>query len=146
MATSLWPGVRTFAENASAPKGRGPEQPFSYPMLKDAARTLASASYQPQPGKLPSSLANLTWDQWEAIRFRDEHALWAGEGLRFQVKFLHLGLEVKTPVRMFTIDAGLAQEITYDPALFDFSKSGVDSGKLPTGLGFAGFRLCFQPD
>jgi periplasmic glucans biosynthesis protein len=146
IATALWPGVRTFAENASAPISRGSGQPFSYPMLKEAARALASASYQPQPEKLPPLLANLTWDQWEAIRFRDEHALWAGEGLRFQAKFFHLGLEVKTPVRLFTVDAGLAQEITYAPALFDFSRSGIDGGKLPTTLGFAGFRLCFYPD
>jgi periplasmic glucans biosynthesis protein len=146
IATALWPGVRTFAENAGAPNSRGSGQPFSYPMLKEAARALASASYQPQPEKLPPSLANLTWDQWEAIRFRDEHALWAGEGLRFQAKFFHLGLEVKTPVRLFTVDAGLAQEITYAPALFDFSRSGIDGGKLPTTLGFAGFRLCFYPD
>jgi periplasmic glucans biosynthesis protein len=146
MAASLWPGVRTFAANASAPNGRGSGQPFSYPMLKDAARTLAAASYQPPAGTVPASLANLTWDQWEAIRFRDEHALWIGEGLRFQVKFFHLGLEVKTPVRIFTIDAGLAQEIIYDPAMFDFSKSGIDSRQLPTVHGFAGFRLCFYPD
>lgn len=146
MATALLPGGRTFAENTSALKPRGPGLPFSYPMLKDTARTLASATYQPQPGKLPPALANLTWDQWQAIRFRDEHALWAGEGLRFQVKFFHLGLEVKTPVRIYTIDAGLAREIIYDPALFDFSRSGIDGGKLPTVLGFAGFRLCFHPD
>ena len=146
MATTLWPGVQTFADNASALKPREPAQPFSYPMLKDAARTLASASYQPQPELLPPALANLTWDQWEAIRFRDENALWAGAGLRFQAKLLHLGLEVKTPVRVFTLDGGLARELIYGPALFDFSRSGIDGGKLPATLGFAGFRLCFYPD
>jgi periplasmic glucans biosynthesis protein len=146
MATTLWPGVQALADNAGALKRREPAQPFSYPMLKDAARTLASASYQPPPEQLPPALANLTWDQWEAIRFRDENALWAGEGLRFQAKFLHLGLEVKTPVRVFTIDAGLARELVYAPALFDFSRSGLDGGKLPAPLGFAGFRLCFHPD
>lgn len=145
-ATALTPGVLAFAENAGALKRRGAAQPFSYPMLKGAARALAFTSYQPPPEKLPPALANLTWDQWEAIRFRDEEALWAGEDLRFQVKFFHLGLEVKSPVRIFAIDAGLAQEIAYDPALFDFSKSGIDGTKLPTTLGFAGFRLCFHSD
>jgi glucans biosynthesis protein len=138
--------VRTFAENASVLKRRGSRQSFSYSVLKAAARTLANAPYQTPPEQLPPALANLTWDRWEAIRFRDEYALWATEGLRFQVKFLHLGLAVKTPVRVFTIEAGLAQEIAYGPALFDFSKSGIDAGKLPATLGFAGFRLCFHPD
>ncbi|MCV4601209.1 glucan biosynthesis protein, partial [Escherichia coli] len=57
-----------------------------------------------------------------------------------------LGLFYKTPVRMFEVAGGQAQELAYDPEMFDHRKSGLDTKALPKDLGFAGFRLNFHTD
>ena len=40
-------------------------------------------------------------------------------------------------------DGGQAQEILYDPAMFDYGNSGLKGSDVPSNLGFAGFRLLF---
>jgi periplasmic glucans biosynthesis protein len=123
-----------------------PRQPFDYAHLKGMARTLAGAPYQAPTVKLPPPIEKLDWDHWQAIRFRDDRSLWAGEGLRFQVRFFHLGFMIRKPVRMFSVDGGFAQEILYDPAMFDYGNSGLHGNEVPSNLGFAGFRLLFHTD
>ena len=134
------------AARAPPLKPLGAPQPFDYARLKGLARSLATAPYKAPNTELPSPIAALNWDLWQSIRFRDEHSLWAGEGLRFQARFLHLGFTIKKPVRMFSVENGLAQELAFDPALFDYSSSGVNARRLPPTLGFAGFKLLFQTD
>ena len=119
---------------------------FDYAALRGAARDLAAAPFQGLPENLPAPLANLSWDKWEAIRFREESSLWRGQGLPFQVRFFHLGLAVKRPVRLFCVDAGAVHEIAFDPGQFDYSQSGLDPASLPRSLGFAGFRVLFHTD
>jgi len=124
----------------------GKPQPFDYAWLKGHARHLASRPYQAPRSTLPKGLDTLTWDQYQSIRFRKERALWRDDQLRFQAQFFHLGLFFKSPVRMFEVVDGQAQEIAYDPALFDHSESGVPAERLPPDLGFAGFRINFHTD
>ena len=107
---------------------------------------MANAPYQTPPAELPPAIAKLSWDQWQSIRFRDDHSLWFGDGLRFRAQLFHLGFTIKKPVKIYTIENGQAQEVSYDPALFDYSRSGVDARKLAPNLGFAGFRLLFHGD
>lgn len=132
--------------HAPALKRLGAPQPFDYARLKGLARSLAAAAYQPPTSELPSAIAKLSWDEWESIRFRDDHSLWAGDGLRFQARFLHLGFTIKKPVRIFSVENGSAQQLAFDPALFDYGSSGVNARRLPATLGFAGFKLLFQTD
>jgi glucans biosynthesis protein len=131
---------------AARPVPTPARQPFDYARLKGMARTLASAPYQAPSEKLPPAVERLDWDHWQAIRFRDERSLWAGEGLRFQVRFFHLGFRIRKPVRMFVVDGGFSQEIIYDPAMFDYSGSGLRGNEIPPNIGFAGFRLLFHTD
>src|SRR3569833_1082345 len=114
-----------------------PREPFDYARLKGEARTLANAPYQPPTLKLPPTVEKLDWDHWQAIRFRDERSLWAGEGLRVQVRFFHLGFSIRKPVRLFSVDGGFAQELLYDPAMFDYGNSGLRGNDVPSNLGFA---------
>jgi periplasmic glucans biosynthesis protein len=135
------------ATSHGAPLKRlGAPQPFDYARLKGLARAMAATAYKAPSSVLPSSIANLTWDQWESITFRTDHSLWADEGLRFQARFLHLGFTVRKPVRMFSVENGVAQQLAFDPALFDYTRSGVNPRRLPPDLGFAGFKLLFQTD
>jgi len=125
----------------------GAPQPFDHAWLKGQARALAAAPYQTPPPSaqaLPASVDGLTWDQYQAIRFKPEHALWGDDKLRFKIELFHLGLFFKRPVRMFEVAKGQAQELAYDPAMFDYGNSGLVGNKLPASLGFAGWRFKFH--
>jgi hypothetical protein len=58
-----------------------PEQPFDFAWLKGQARWLASNAYQAVAGCVPPALAKLGYDQYQSLRFRGDHALWADPGL-----------------------------------------------------------------
>ena len=135
----LWPLAQ-----ATALKPLGKPQPFDLAWLKGQARTLAGRPYQQPTNKLPAAVAALNWDQYQAIRFKPEHALWADENLRFKLELFHLGLFFKRPVQMFEVANGQAQQLAYDPAMFDYGKSGLDGKRQPADLGFAGFRFKFH--
>jgi glucans biosynthesis protein len=131
---------------AAGLKKLGEPQAFDYAWLKGKARELARAAYVAPTTKLPEPIANLNWDQWQSIQFKPEHSLWADDKLRFQARFFHLGFTIKSPVRMYEITDGKAQELAYDGDMFDYGRSGVHRGELPKNLGFAGFRLNFHTD
>jgi len=130
----------------AALKPLGTPQAFDFASLKGQARALAAAPYKTHEGTLPPSVSALDWDQYQSIRYRDDHALWTEPDLRFKAKFFHLGLFFKKPVRMYDLTAGRAQELAYDPEMFDYAKSGLKAKALPANLGFAGFRLNFHTD
>jgi glucans biosynthesis protein len=148
-ATQLPDVQASEARNAARPsalKRLGSAEPFDYARLKGLARALAATPYRGPTTKLPAPIENLSWDQWESIQFREDHSLWANDGLRFQARFFHLGFTVKKPVRLYEVVSGMAQELAFDPALFDYTRSGVNSRRLSPQLGFAGFRLLFHTD
>src|SRR5438093_2461876 len=124
----------------------GQPQAFDYAWLKGQARALANAVYQPPVSNIPEAVQALDWDQYQAIRYRADHALWAQDRRRFQVKFFHLGLYYQSPVRLYEVMDGQAQELAYDPAMFDYGESGLQNALLPKDLGFAGFRVHFHTD
>ncbi|HEY7963021.1 MAG TPA: glucan biosynthesis protein D [Steroidobacteraceae bacterium] len=129
---------------AAAPAAAG--TPFDYARLKGSARALAGQRYAGNAPHLPAPLAALDWDHWEAIAFRDERSLWAGAGLRFQVRFAHLGYTLQKPVTMYEVANGTAREIRFDPGMFDYSHAGIKGTQLPADLGFAGFRIFHHTD
>ncbi|SHH28588.1 glucans biosynthesis protein [Hydrocarboniphaga daqingensis] len=136
----------SLTADAADLKRLGKAETFSYAALKGQARALSQQPYKSHAGELPKEVAALDWDQYQALQFRNDHALWGEEALRFKAKFFHLGLFFKSPVKMYEIENGQATEIAYDPAMFDYGKSGVNGKKLPKDLGFAGFRLNFHTD
>ena len=135
-----------MAANAVGLRRLGEPTPFDFATLKGQARALANAPYQSHRRVLPGPVENLTWDQYQSIGYRQDHALWADQPGRFQAKFFHLGLYFHSPVRMFDVVDGKAQELAYDPAAFDYGKSGLQGKGLPRDLGFAGFRLNTRKD
>lgn len=130
------PGARLLAR----------EEPFSYAALKGRARELATRPHAAATRPLPAAVKAMTWDQYQSIRYLDEHALWADENLHFRARFFHLGIYFHEPVHLHEVRDGLAREIAYDPAAFDLGRSGLQDTALPADLGFAGFRLNFHTD
>jgi periplasmic glucans biosynthesis protein len=124
----------------------GKPQQFNYDWLKNQARRLACRGYEAPNRVLPNILTQLDYDDYQAIRFSADRALWIREGLAFRVEFFHRGPLFKEPVRMHEIVDGQASAILYHPAMFDFHRTRVDAGVLSRDLGFAGFRVHFHPD
>jgi periplasmic glucans biosynthesis protein len=123
-----------------------PAVPFDYARLKGLARTRAAQHYAGPAQHLPPAVAALDWDHWQAIRFRDERSLWAADGLRFQVRFAHLGFRLDKPVRMYEVVNGSAREISFDAGLYDYTHAGLRPADVPAGLGFGGFRIYHHTD
>jgi periplasmic glucans biosynthesis protein len=124
----------------------GKPEPFDYAKLKGTARQLGAAPYKVRPDALPPAIANMDWDHWQSIRFKNEESLWADDHLRFQARFFHLGFTIKKPVRMYVIESGQVQELGFDRNMFDYSHSGLKPDSIPENLGFAGFRVNFHTD
>src|SRR5581483_6963371 len=122
------------------------EEHFDLAWLKGRARFLAQSPYVAPSRQLPDGLAAMTYDQFQAIHDRPERALWADHGLDFQVQFFHPGYTYLEPVRVHEVVDGKARTIAYDPALFDFGKSGINARHLPKDLGFAGVRIRYHAD
>ena len=123
----------------------GEAQPFSYAWLKGHARALAGQSWKSEEGSLPGSLKHLSWDDYQAIRFRPEKALWRNDDNAFQVQLFHLGLYFRTPVRIHEVENGEARELAYNPDYFEY-EGEEPLGTLPEDLGYAGFRVHFHTD
>ena len=123
-----------------------PTQPFDYAWLKGQARKLAGNPYQASQDTLPPAMAKLSYDQFQSLRFRTDHALWGNSGLAFRLQFFHVGRSFTEPVRLYEIVDGQAREIVYDPAMFEFDKAGIDPKLMRDHVGFAGFRVQFVTD
>jgi glucans biosynthesis protein len=114
---------------------------FDFATLKGQARALALQPWKEPAPLAPAPLTALNYDQYQAIRFRHDHGLWATEDRGFRVEFFHMGRGFKEPVRMYEVVQGQAREILYNPEMFNFTNSGVKTGSLRSDLAFAGFRL-----
>jgi glucans biosynthesis protein len=146
-SSAFLPFAPLFAAVENQTKSIGPREAFDYAWLKGLARNLATQDYESPEVTLPKQLQDLTWDDYQSIVFKPDHALWSDmEQSKYRAQLFHLGLYFKKPVQIYEIVNGQAQEIAYDPAMFDYGKSGIDGKALPEDLGFAGFRLHHQND
>ncbi|SHE88717.1 glucans biosynthesis protein [Modicisalibacter ilicicola DSM 19980] len=147
LSSAFLPLSTVFAAIESQTKSIGPEASFDYAWLKGLARHLSQQDAPSADGELPSQLQDMTWDEYQAITFKPDHALWAdNEQSRIRAQLFHLGLYFKKPVHIYEIVDGKAREIAYDPAMFDYGKSGIEGDALPEDLGFAGFRIHHKND
>ncbi len=138
-AFSVAAGTNGVCRRASAQNRDSGAVPFSPEWLRAKARSLSGQPYAPPDEKLPAWVP-VDWDDYQAIRFRPQNALWAGGNVPFQVRFFHLGLYYKRPVRLYEVSAGLARPIRYARGMFRFPP-GLDERRGGEPAGFAGFRV-----
>jgi glucans biosynthesis protein len=134
------------APQSAAATGSGPAKHFDYAWLKGQARFLAGSAYQSSKDMLPASMAALSYDQYQSLRFRSDHALWGDAGLPFRLQFFHVGRGFAQAVHLYEVNDGQAREILYDPSMFEFDKAGIDPAVMRDHAGFAGFRVQFVTD
>ena len=113
--------------------------PFAFEHVVERARRLAERPFEAPQAELPPELANVDYDAFRKIRFRPQRALWRDERM-FEVQFFHRGFLYVQPVRINVVDGGVASEVMFDPAMFDYADTGLER-VVPPLAGFAGFRV-----
>ncbi len=128
--------------SAATPAAEAPpaEQGFGFQEVQQLAQERAAKPYENRSPKLPTAIANLSFDQYQAIHFKHSDALWRNQSL-FEVQFFHRGFNFDRRVNISEVVDGQARPIIYNPNWFDFGRVVRQPGKLPRSLGFAGFRV-----
>lgn len=124
---------------SGAPRAGAPAR-FDRDWLISRARALAAEPFLERSEDLPGGLGELGYDRYHAIRFRPEARIWAGDGLRFTLDLFHRGFIFAQPVRIAIVENGLALEIAFSPADFDYGEA-LDPPAAVADLGFSGFRV-----
>jgi glucans biosynthesis protein len=120
----------------------GAAQPFSYDWLKNHAQSLAAAPYQPPPQPDPSVVANIDYDAYGKLKYKQDFALYGdGQPGVFPITFMFVGHYFPKTVRMFTVEKGAeqAREILYDPSYFDIPADSVAQRLAASPSCIAGF-------
>ncbi|MCT7373689.1 glucan biosynthesis protein [Chelativorans salis] len=124
-----------------APKTRDEAVPFSFDILSEAMEARATEPYEAPSADLPKILADLTYDQHRAIRYRPERALWKGEA-PFGLQAFHLGWLFKEPVNLHVVEGGAARPLVFSGDDFEYRPPlKADRFKGLSMPGVAGFRL-----
>lgn len=113
---------------------------FGRQMVIEMARTLAEAQFQERP-TVPQEWLDLTYDQYRAIRFKLDNALWAGTDVPYVVDFFAPGLYFPRSIRVDTVTGGMAQPVPFVYDDFDHDPALVPPLPISDTLGFSGLRL-----
>lgn len=109
--------------------------------LTARARWLAAAAYEPPPDLQSEALGRLDYDQYRAIRFRPEAAVWHNRA-RFEVQLFHPGFVHRHPVQINLVHDGQIAALPFDHTLFRYDEPAAAFSRVNTaGLGYAGFRI-----
>lgn len=126
----------------SVAEGVSPEpSPFSFETLTEEMRVLAGESYE-EPDRPEGFLGELEYDDYRLIRFNDARARWSETDDPFHLHAFHTGWLFGAPVRLFEVEDGMAREMTFSTADFEYLNELADRVPADAELpGVAGFRL-----
>jgi len=132
----LWiMGLVWFGQNAWANKT------VTYEDVVKQARDAASASYK-APKPIPKFLRDLSYDQYQNIRFKPSKSLWQENNSRFQVMLVAPGLFYNHAVKIHVLEDSKINSLSFDRQLFDFTDEEL-ARRIPTDLGYAGLKLTY---
>ena len=126
-----------------APAAAGSEAtyPFSFDVLLADAKRLAAKPYTPRSSALSADLDKMSPEQYHAILFDRNAAIWRQDGLPFRLELLRAGFNQRTaPVTVSTVEAGLAKDLIATPAMFAMGPVAQHAGGQ-VSLPLSGFRL-----
>lgn len=115
------------------------EEPFSEAMLDAIARKVAARPYAPR-AMVPQAWQDMSYDEYKAIWFNTNKAVWKGTDSPVELDLFHPGLYFPSPVRVAVVEDGTARELAFDWDLFDTSDRAPDLPLDEVG-GYSGLRL-----
>ena len=134
----------------AAQQAAAPAEGFSFDALTARMRDAATRGYEPPAFDIPEPIRGLDYEGYKQVAFRPDHAVWGDTDLPFRLQAFHTGWLFNEPVRLFVVDNGAVQELTFSGADFEYRPplDPADFEGLPFP-GVAGFRLHFplnRPD
>ena len=123
--------------------GRAQSQSVAPDPLFDKVAAMAAKAaaqpYVPNKNRVSDALANITYDDYRKIRFKQDRALWHGQSL-FEVQFFHPGFLYRDYVTIHVVDENGEHTVPFDPSMFSYDGKAVKAPKSKS-VGFAGFRI-----
>lgn len=113
----------------------------SYEDVVKRAQDAAASAYQ-APKPIPRFLRELSYDQYQNIRFNPEKSLWQNSASRFQVMLVPPGLFYNHTVKIHVVEGGGNKALSFDRQLFTFTDDEL-ARRMPSDLGYAGFKLTY---
>lgn len=114
---------------------------FDLSTVVDKARALAGQPYQ-APVEVPQFLRELTYNQYQEIRFNPEASLWSESESKFQVMMASPGTYYGHAVAINEINSEGVQPVPFEKANFNYPNDTL-AKRIPADLGYAGFRLTY---
>jgi glucans biosynthesis protein len=114
---------------------------FNYEDVVTIAKQTAAKPYQERE-LIPSFLRDLSFQEYQNIRFNPDKSLWRDSGSNFQVMLFSPGLYYSQAVDLQIVDAQGMHPLAYDRGLFNFTDPELEK-RIPPNLGYAGFQLTF---
>jgi glucans biosynthesis protein len=112
---------------------------FNFETVIARAKELADKPFDDASGKLQGDWLTLNYDDYRAVRFKAENALFKGKS-PFEIHFFHSGFIFERMVDIAVVEGDSSTKMKFNPEWFryDFTRA-VPS--YPEGMGFAGIRV-----
>jgi glucans biosynthesis protein len=120
--------------------------PFSFETVVERARAASQSAYQRPTIALSEPFADLSYDAFRGIRFREEARLFQ-DGQGFQMDLLPPGFYYTDRIEVNIVADGMTRPLPFSTDFFDFSPRyfPYEDGRAPAGLatdhGFSGLRF-----
>ncbi len=114
---------------------------FGFDNVIENARQLSAQPYK-EPEQIPRFMQDLTYNQYQDIRFNPEKSLWQDSKSKFQVMLVPPGLFYKHAVKLNVVSGNKAKPLDFDKENFVFTDPELQK-LVPPDLGYAGFKLTF---
>lgn len=147
--------VRAQTQPAETPSAATPPE-FGFEQVVRMARDASRQEHQPALVTLSGPFADLSYDRYRAIRFREDRRPMSGADIAFAADLLPPGLVYRQRVDISIVRrSGEVQQVEWTPDSFHFDPAmfGFPDGTPPEGeardLSYSGFRLRYplnRPD
>lgn len=114
---------------------------FSLDDVVQLAKARAEKAYE-APTPAPQFLRDLSYSDYQAIRFKPESSLWQQSKSRFGVMMIPPGSYYSHAVKLHEVDREGVEPVPFDKNNFTYPNDAF-AKRVPADLGYAGFKLTF---
>jgi glucans biosynthesis protein len=115
-------------------------QGFSHDAVVEEAQRLAAAPYRAPERTVPPELRDLSYTQYQNIRFRPDQSPWRDVNGLFRVQLFPTGFLFEQAVAINIVDGQEVRPLVATSEMFDWSDARL-KGEPPRPVPLAGFRL-----